>query len=31
MISSINEIVSTHERLVNDEHAGKNPVSTGTP
>jgi hypothetical protein len=31
MISRINEIASTHERLVNNEHAGKNPVPTGTP
>ncbi|MFY9995416.1 MAG: hypothetical protein WAK61_10535 [Leclercia sp.] len=30
-ISPINEIVSTDECRVNNEHAGKNPVSTGTP
>jgi hypothetical protein len=30
-ISPLNEIVSTDERRVKNEHAGKNPVSTGTP
>jgi hypothetical protein len=30
-ISPIYEIASTDERCVNNEHAGKNPVSTGTP
>ncbi|EJK90836.1 hypothetical protein UUU_24210 [Klebsiella pneumoniae subsp. pneumoniae DSM 30104 = JCM 1662 = NBRC 14940] len=31
MISPINEIVSIDERPVTNEHAGKNPVPTGTP